>query len=95
MIPKPLRTLCTVAAVLVGGFFTLNLASTATIGALRLATESKRRKIALPCGVCRGKGFYICKLCKGIIPLNGRLCMTQLPSTLSMPNLRWKWELYK
>ncbi|ONH98267.1 hypothetical protein PRUPE_7G238900 [Prunus persica] len=65
MIPKPLRTLCTVAAALVGGFFTLNLASTATIGALRLATESKRRKIALPCGVCRGKGFYICKLCKG------------------------------
>lgn len=24
-----------------------------------------QRKVALPCGVCRGKGFYICKLCKG------------------------------
>ena len=24
-----------------------------------------QRKVALPCGVCRGKGFYICKLCNG------------------------------
>ena len=24
-----------------------------------------QRKVALPCGVCRGKGFYKCKLCNG------------------------------
>ncbi|KAG2718711.1 hypothetical protein I3843_03G223600 [Carya illinoinensis] len=65
MIPKPLRTLGTGAAIILGGILTLNLASSATIRAIRLTNEAKRRKIALPCGVCRGKGFYICKLCKG------------------------------
>ncbi|XP_048423380.1 protein BUNDLE SHEATH DEFECTIVE 2, chloroplastic [Pyrus x bretschneideri] len=65
MFPKQLRTVGTAAAVLLGGILTLNLASTATIGALRFAAESKRRRVALPCVVCRGKGFYICKLCKG------------------------------
>lgn len=25
----------------------------------------RQRKIALPCRACRGKGFYICKLCRG------------------------------
>lgn len=24
-----------------------------------------QKKTALPCGVCKGKGFYICKLCNG------------------------------
>ncbi|GMN66239.1 hypothetical protein TIFTF001_038077 [Ficus carica] len=65
MIPKPVRALLTGASVILGGVFTLNLISSATIGALRLATESKRRSVAVPCRVCRGKGFYICKLCKG------------------------------
>ncbi|CAN6681155.1 unnamed protein product [Malus baccata var. baccata] len=85
MFPKQLRTLGTAAAVLLGGFFTLNLASTATIGALRFAAESKRVKRPktqlltfksllrfwgrerLRCLVwsAGGKGFYICKLCKG------------------------------
>ena len=27
--------------------------------------EFLQKIVALPCGVCRGKGFYICKLCKG------------------------------
>ncbi|KAL4654007.1 hypothetical protein ACB092_01G347100 [Castanea dentata] len=65
MIPKPIRPLATVAAVITGGLITLNLASTATIKAIRFVSEAKRRKVALPCGVCRGKGFYICKLCNG------------------------------
>ncbi|KAF3453659.1 hypothetical protein FNV43_RR04100 [Rhamnella rubrinervis] len=65
MIPKPLRALATGTAVVLGGIFALNLVSSATIGALRLATEAKRRKDALPCRSCRGKGFYICRLCKG------------------------------
>ncbi|KAL6221736.1 hypothetical protein ACLB2K_002787 [Fragaria x ananassa] len=65
MIPKPLQTVGKAAAVIFAGFLTLNLASTATIGAIRVAVESKRKKTALPCGVCKGKGFYICKLCQG------------------------------
>ncbi|KAJ8751601.1 hypothetical protein K2173_016852 [Erythroxylum novogranatense] len=65
MIPKPLRTVAASTAIIVGSLVTLNIASSITIGALRLATEAKRRKLELPCGICRGKGFYICKLCKG------------------------------
>ncbi|XP_058206819.1 protein BUNDLE SHEATH DEFECTIVE 2, chloroplastic isoform X3 [Rhododendron vialii] len=64
-VPQPLRVLASAAAVLIGGFFTLSLASTATIGAIQAVTEARRRKFALPCGVCNGIGFYICKLCKG------------------------------
>ncbi|PSS20908.1 Glutaredoxin domain-containing cysteine-rich protein [Actinidia chinensis var. chinensis] len=44
---------------------TLSLASSSTIRALKAITEAKRKKFALPCSVCKGKGFYICKLCKG------------------------------
>lgn len=44
MIPKPLRTLATGTAVVLGGIFALNLVSSATIGALRLANEAKRVK---------------------------------------------------
>ncbi|KAF7806361.1 Heat shock protein DnaJ, cysteine-rich domain containing protein [Senna tora] len=65
MNPRPLRTLVTGAAVILGGIVTLNLASTATLKALHLVSENKRKKVALPCMACRGKGFYICKLCKG------------------------------
>lgn len=42
MIPKPLQTVGKAAAVIFAGFLTLNLASTATIGAIRVAVESKR-----------------------------------------------------
>uniref|UniRef100_A0A7N2R1V1 Uncharacterized protein n=1 Tax=Quercus lobata TaxID=97700 RepID=A0A7N2R1V1_QUELO len=59
MIPKPIRPLATVAAVITGGLITLNLASTATIKVIRFASEAKRRKVALPCGVgfAEEKGF--------------------------------------
>ncbi|KAJ7956651.1 Heat shock protein DnaJ, cysteine-rich domain containing protein [Quillaja saponaria] len=65
MNPKPLRKLIAGAAVILGGIFTLNMASTVSLKALQFASEAKRRKIAFPCRVCRGKGFYLCKLCKG------------------------------
>ncbi|KAI4335766.1 hypothetical protein L6164_014377 [Bauhinia variegata] len=65
MNPRPLRTLISGAAVILAGILTLNLASTVTLQALQFTSEKKRQKIALPCMVCRGKGFYICKLCKG------------------------------
>ncbi|CAI0629145.1 unnamed protein product [Linum tenue] len=65
MIPKQIRPLVTTAAFVFGGLVAVNVASTLTVNALRHATELKRKKVALPCGVCRGKGFYICKLCGG------------------------------
>ncbi|RVX10917.1 hypothetical protein CK203_013296 [Vitis vinifera] len=37
-------------------------ASSVTMRTLRAAGDAKC--VALPCGVCRGKGYYICKLCK-------------------------------
>ena len=45
MIPKPIRPLATVAAVIPGGLITLNLASTATIKAIRFASEVKLVKL--------------------------------------------------
>ncbi|KAK8491216.1 hypothetical protein V6N11_037979 [Hibiscus sabdariffa] len=48
-----------------GGFLTLNLAATVAIGAFRSVAERKRKKFALLCGICKGKGFYLCKLCNG------------------------------
>ncbi|XVF82607.1 hypothetical protein PTKIN_Ptkin16aG0062900 [Pterospermum kingtungense] len=65
MIPKPIRALSKGAAIVFGGFLTLNLAATVAIGALRFVAEKKRIKFALPCRVCNGKGFYLCKLCNG------------------------------
>ncbi|KAK7347481.1 hypothetical protein VNO80_22011 [Phaseolus coccineus] len=53
------------AAVIFGGVVTLNLTSTVTIKLLRFASEKKRERVALPCMACRGKGFYMCKLCNG------------------------------
>ena len=44
MIPKPVRALGTGAALILGGILTLNLVSSATVGALRLAAEAKRVK---------------------------------------------------
>ncbi|OVA14377.1 hypothetical protein BVC80_8553g13 [Macleaya cordata] len=64
-VPQPLRTVGTAAAIFFGGMFTVSLASSVTIRMLQAAAEAKRKKVASPCGVCRGKGFYICKLCKG------------------------------
>ncbi|ESW26964.1 hypothetical protein PHAVU_003G161700 [Phaseolus vulgaris] len=62
---RPLGPLVRMAAVIFGGVATLNLASTVTIKLLRFSSEKKREKVALPCRACRGKGFYICKLCSG------------------------------
>jgi hypothetical protein len=45
MIPKPLRTLGTGAAIILGGLITLNLASSATMRALRFTNEAKRVKL--------------------------------------------------
>ncbi|XP_057494500.1 protein BUNDLE SHEATH DEFECTIVE 2, chloroplastic [Actinidia eriantha] len=64
-VPPAVRTLASAAAVILGGMLTLSLASSASIRALKAVTEAKRKKFALPCGVCKGKGFYMCKLCKG------------------------------
>ncbi|CAN1184245.1 hypothetical protein LINPERPRIM_LOCUS8414 [Linum perenne] len=65
MIPKPIQPLVKTAAFILGGFVAINVTSSLAINALRHATDLQRRKVALPCGICRGKGFYICKLCKG------------------------------
>ncbi|XP_020098302.1 uncharacterized protein LOC109717053 [Ananas comosus] len=64
-IPQPVRRLASAAAFLVGGIVTLSLASSITIRSLQSFAEAKRKKSALPCKVCQGKGFYPCKLCKG------------------------------
>ncbi|KAF8406965.1 hypothetical protein HHK36_006086 [Tetracentron sinense] len=64
-VPKPLRVVVATAGIVFGGMFTLSLASSLTIRTIKAVVESKRKKFALPCGVCRGKGFYTCKLCKG------------------------------
>ncbi|KAE9609696.1 hypothetical protein Lal_00006459 [Lupinus albus] len=63
--PRPSGTMIRGALVILGGITTLNLAYAATLKALNIASENKRKKFACPCRACRGKGFYICKLCKG------------------------------
>lgn len=40
-----------------------------------------RERLRCLVGFVEGKGFTYASYAKGIIPLNGRLCMTQLPST--------------
>lgn len=42
MVPNQLRTLVTGAGIILGGILTLNVVSSVTIGALRLATEANR-----------------------------------------------------
>ncbi|KAK4777982.1 hypothetical protein SAY87_018169 [Trapa incisa] len=65
MIPPQLRFLGRGAAIILGGLISINIVSAVTISAVRSVTEMKRKKISLPCIVCKGKGFYICKLCGG------------------------------
>ncbi|WJX90228.1 hypothetical protein P8452_72147 [Trifolium repens] len=65
LIPRPFRTWIKGGAVILGGIVTLNVASTLTLKAFQFASENKRKKTALPCMSCRGKGFYMCKLCNG------------------------------
>ncbi|XVE54378.1 hypothetical protein DITRI_Ditri03aG0075900 [Diplodiscus trichospermus] len=70
MNPKQLRISGKGAAIIFGGCLTLNIAATVAVGALRSLAEKKRKKLALPCGVCNGKGFYMCKLCNGNATIN-------------------------
>ncbi|KAG7659627.1 Heat shock protein DnaJ cysteine-rich domain superfamily [Arabidopsis suecica] len=62
---EPIRFLRTTAGVAVGGFVIITAVSSAALGAFRYTIEEKRKKSGMVCRVCRGKGFYICKLCKG------------------------------
>ncbi|ESQ27635.1 hypothetical protein EUTSA_v10019349mg [Eutrema salsugineum] len=62
---EPIRILGKIAGVIVGGFVIINVVSSAAIGAFQFTVEEKRKKTGLACRACRGKGFYICKLCKG------------------------------
>ncbi|KAF6152689.1 hypothetical protein GIB67_021349 [Kingdonia uniflora] len=64
-LPQPLRMMGTAAAVFFGGMFTLSLVSSVAIRTLQAVSEAKQKKYASPCGICQGKGFYTCKLCKG------------------------------
>ncbi|XP_028548171.1 uncharacterized protein LOC110105577 [Dendrobium catenatum] len=64
-IPRPFRAMASVAGILLGGLFTVSLASSAAIRALQSISEAKKRKLAISCTNCQGKGFYSCKLCKG------------------------------
>ncbi|KAG9459710.1 hypothetical protein H6P81_004218 [Aristolochia fimbriata] len=61
---QPLRMISGAAAVVFGGIFSVSLASSLTIKVLKGAAEAKRKKVAPPCKICKGKGFYTCKLCK-------------------------------
>ncbi|GAB2295579.1 hypothetical protein Dimus_029740 [Dionaea muscipula] len=63
--PSLLRALVGAGATIVGGMFALSLATSATMSIIRPVFEAKRKKMAKSCEACRGKGFYICKLCKG------------------------------
>ncbi|XP_021741683.1 uncharacterized protein LOC110707910 [Chenopodium quinoa] len=58
-------TLIKVGATVAGGMLALSLATSTTIKVIHFATEAKRKSEAKPCLGCKGKGFYICKLCKG------------------------------
>ncbi|KAE8682765.1 putative Polyol/monosaccharide transporter 5 [Hibiscus syriacus] len=57
MIPKQFHVLGKGAAIVFGGFLTLNLAATVAIGAFRSVAERKRKKSALPVGFVKGKDF--------------------------------------
>ncbi|CAA7409011.1 unnamed protein product [Spirodela intermedia] len=63
--PRPLRAVGAAAGFLVGGFLAVTLGTVATYEAVRKRDEARRRKSAPPCGVCKGKGFQACKLCRG------------------------------
>ncbi|KAF5945080.1 hypothetical protein HYC85_015308, partial [Camellia sinensis] len=61
----PTAQVSSAASILVGRALTLSLATSATIRTLQAIVDAQQKKFALACGVCKGKGFYICKLCKG------------------------------
>ncbi|CAO2833951.1 unnamed protein product [Amaranthus hypochondriacus] len=61
----PFLTFAKAGATIVGGIFALSLVSSTTVKVIQLVTESKRKSLVKPCKACKGKGFYICKLCNG------------------------------
>ncbi|KNA03907.1 hypothetical protein SOVF_204670 isoform A [Spinacia oleracea] len=64
-VPQPLQTLAKTGAILAGGIICISFAASTTIKVIQSATEAKRKRTAKPCQGCKGKGFHICKLCKG------------------------------
>ncbi|XP_009600896.1 uncharacterized protein [Nicotiana tomentosiformis] len=62
MIPPLLRTLAKGSIVLIGGSITISALTTSILRRKALINKEKLGKF---CGCCKGKGFYICKLCKG------------------------------
>ncbi|KAJ3670775.1 hypothetical protein LUZ60_008201 [Juncus effusus] len=64
-IPEPISIIGRTALFIFGGLFSLSAVSSVTIRSLQYFSEAKRRKLALPCKACKGKGFYECKLCRG------------------------------
>ncbi|WZY76913.1 hypothetical protein YC2023_023297 [Brassica napus] len=62
---EPIKFLRKSSSIVLGGFVIINVVSTAALGAFRFTAEEKWKKSGLCCRVFRGKGFYICKLCKG------------------------------
>ncbi|KAM7268924.1 hypothetical protein ACFE04_011090 [Oxalis oulophora] len=65
MIPKPIRVLGTTTGLVFGGLLTLRIISSLTVKVVGSIVDNRQKKFAVPCGECRGKGFYICKLCNG------------------------------
>ncbi|GMH27328.1 hypothetical protein Nepgr_029171 [Nepenthes gracilis] len=62
---RAFRAFLVAGVTVVGGMIALSMATSVTLNVIRSATESKRKKSATPCQPCRGKGFYLCRLCKG------------------------------
>ncbi|XP_071715585.1 uncharacterized protein [Rutidosis leptorrhynchoides] len=61
-----LRTLVKGAAVTIGGIFSVTVLSSTAVTLFTLHKKDKfGSKNARSCDVCRGNGFYMCKLCKG------------------------------
>ncbi|CAN8234702.1 unnamed protein product [Cochlearia groenlandica] len=62
---EPIRFLRTSVGVILGGLVITSVVSTAAMGAFQLTVKEEQKLTGTACGACRGKGFYICKLCKG------------------------------
>ncbi|XP_019167146.1 PREDICTED: uncharacterized protein LOC109162895 [Ipomoea nil] len=60
-VPQLFRALAVGASVIVGAIYTVG----AVAGSIhRRNSALKREKHGKPCGVCKGRGYYTCKLCK-------------------------------
>ncbi|KAI5071499.1 hypothetical protein GOP47_0013750 [Adiantum capillus-veneris] len=61
----PVKLIAVVGGAIMGGFFTLSLATSISIQAFQAVVEFKKKKTAPPCAVCKGKGLIDCRLCRG------------------------------